>query len=132
MHVFGSMTQKVAVLVHGAALNGKVIAPKRRQSRLQSRRAIDDDKPGPHIPPRNTGDRPPLEPWQNIVLVVVQVDDERAWLPVPPVIREYLVGDRLESDYPPELCGDTFLPFGVGIADPRPAAAAVVLRLQGK
>ena len=34
MHVFGSMTQKVAVLVHGAALNGKVIAPKRRQSRL--------------------------------------------------------------------------------------------------
>ena len=26
MHVFGSMTQKVAVLVHGAALNGKVIA----------------------------------------------------------------------------------------------------------
>ena len=47
MHVFGSMTQKVAVLVHGAALNGKVIAPKRRQSRLQSRRAIDDDKPGP-------------------------------------------------------------------------------------
>ena len=41
------MTQKVAVLVHGAALNGKVIAPKRRQSRLQSRRAIDDDKPGP-------------------------------------------------------------------------------------
>ena len=33
--------------VHGAALNGKVIAPKRRQSRLQSRRAIDDDKPGP-------------------------------------------------------------------------------------
>ena len=41
MHVFGSMTQKVAVLVHGAALNGKVIAPKRRQSRLQSRRAID-------------------------------------------------------------------------------------------
>ena len=25
MHVFGSMTQKVAVLVHGAALNGKVI-----------------------------------------------------------------------------------------------------------
>ncbi len=33
--------------MHGAALNGKVIAPKRRQSRLQSRRAIDDDKPGP-------------------------------------------------------------------------------------
>ena len=49
MHVFGSMTQKVAVLVHGAALNGKVIAPKRRQSRLQSRRAIDDDKPGPYV-----------------------------------------------------------------------------------
>ena len=82
-----------------------------------------------------------------MVLVVVHVDSERARFPVPPVIGEHLVGDRLESDLY-RLCGDTLPPFpeagqqgsrlrpglgfgqSVGIADLRPAAAPLVLHLQ--
>ena len=44
MHVFGSMTQKVAVLVHGAALNGKVIA--RECQKICARAVLSDiDEP---------------------------------------------------------------------------------------
>ena len=104
-------------------------------------------EPFQHLPPRNAGNRPPLEPWQNMVLVVIHVDSERARFPVPPVIGEHLVGDRLESNLC-RLCGDTLPPFpdacqqrpclrpglglgrGIGIADLRPAAPAFVLRLQ--
>ena len=67
-------------------------------------------EPFQHLPPRNAGNRPPLEPWQNMVLVVVHVDSERARFPVPPVIGEHLVGDLLESDLC-RLWGDTLPPF---------------------
>ena len=67
-------------------------------------------EPFQHLAPRNAGNRPPLEPWLNMVLVVIHVDSERAWFPVPPVIYEHLVGDRLESDLC-RLCGDTLPPF---------------------
>ena len=105
-------------------------------------------EPFQHLRPRNTGDRAPLEPWQNIVLVVIQVDCERARFPMPPVIGEHLVGDRLEGDISAGCAGTLSRPFlrpgqqgsrlrpglgfghGVGIADLCPAALSFVLRLQ--
>ena len=61
-------------------------------------------EPFQHLRPRNTGDRPPLEPRQNIVLIVVQVDGERPQFPVPPVLREHLIGNwthpgKVEAPY---------------------------------
>ena len=50
VHVLGSMAQKIAVLVNGAALDRQCLAPERDERGLQPRGTVDDDELGSFRP----------------------------------------------------------------------------------